>query len=197
MAERSSVGTQIRQYRKARQLTLQETARRCAISVSFLSQIERDQAKPSISTLHAIADALELSVAELFIERGDSEETAPVPSQQIQPTKVVRADQRRVIAYPGEGVRNEFLSPDPRTSIQMMMIVMPPHSSSGDVPFVHAGEECGVILQGQLETWVGEEKYILGPGDAIYHSSRLPHISRNAGPEDVVMVVAKTIPEPG
>ncbi len=76
----------------------------------------------------------------------------------------------------------------------MMWIVMPPGTDSGAEPFIHEGEECGIILQGQLETWVGDEKFILGPGDSIYHSSNLPHRNKNIGEDDVIMVFAKTPP---
>ncbi len=76
----------------------------------------------------------------------------------------------------------------------MMWVVMPPGTDSGDEPFTHEGEECGVILQGQLEAMVGDEKFILGPGDSIYHNSLIPHSSKNIGDSDVIMVVAKTPP---
>jgi transcriptional regulator with XRE-family HTH domain len=192
----ASIGNKIRQYRKAQQFTLEEFAEQCDISVSFLSQIERDLAQPSISTLYAIGDALHLSISEFFTDESTSNDPQPLP-EPIPPAKVVRADHRKVIVYPGAGIRNEFLSPDSHNHIQMMWIIMPPHSSSGDVPFVHEGEECGVILKGQLETLIADEKFILGPGDAIYHDSKLPHISRNNGDEKVVMVVAKTLPRSG
>lgn len=191
----ASIGNKIRQYRKAQQFTLEEIAKQCDISVSFLSQIERDQAQPSISTLYAIGDALDLPISEFFSNGNANDhplsQQSPDP---IPPAKVVRSDHRKVIVYPGAGIRNEFLSPDSHSSIQMMWIIMPPHSSSGDVPFVHEGEECGVIIKGQLETWIGEDKFILGPGDAIYHDSKLPHVSCNNSDQEVVMVVAKTMP---
>lgn len=193
MAETPPMGYKIRQYRKSRHLTLQEVAQKCGISIPFLSQIERNQARPSISTLHAIADALLVPVSDLFQNSTGS----PLPEHDPTPpgiTRVVRAADRRAIIYPGVGVRNEFLSPNSNSRIQMMWIVMPPQSSSGDIPFSHEGEECGIILQGNLETWIGDERFVLGPGDSIYHDSRLPHISKNLGTQEVIMVVAKTIP---
>jgi quercetin dioxygenase-like cupin family protein len=71
---------------------------------------------------------------------------------------------------------------------------MPPGTDSGDTPFVHEGEECGVVLQGKVETWIGTQRYVLEPGDAIYHLSSIPHRSRNVGDCDAIMVVAKTPP---
>jgi transcriptional regulator with XRE-family HTH domain len=188
-----SIGTQIRKSRKSMQLTLVELAEKCDISPSFLSQIERDQANPSVTTLYAIADTLSISMASFF-EGSDENNHLRQYSQTIQSAKAVKADRRKILIYPGSGIRNELLTPNLNGAIQMMWIVMPPGTDSGDEPFVHEGEECGVILQGQLETWIGDEKFILGPGDSIYHSSKIPHRSKNIGDSDVIMVVAKTPP---
>ncbi len=187
-----SLGSKIRQQRKMRKLTLAELAEICDISPSFLSQIERDQATPSIATLHTIANAFGLSLATFFKEPGQD-------NDHRQPTKtlaqVVRADRRKTLTYPGSGIRNELLSPDLRRDIQMMWVVIPLDADTGDEPLVHEGEECGVVLQGQVEVWVGdEEHYILGPGDAIYQKSTVPHRSRNVGDEEVIIVVAITPP---
>ena len=46
----------------------------------------------------------------------------------------------------------------------MMRVIIPPGAGTGDVPLVHEGEECGFVLQGQVEIWVGDETFILIPG---------------------------------
>ncbi|MBQ4323671.1 MAG: AMP-binding protein, partial [Clostridia bacterium] len=39
----------------------------------------------------------------------------------------------------------------------------------------HAGQECDLIIEGNLMVQVGEHKEILGPGDSIYFDSDTPH----------------------
>ena len=39
----------------------------------------------------------------------------------------------------------------------------------------HAGQECDLIIEGNLLVQVGEHKEILGPGDSIYFDSDTPH----------------------
>ncbi|MCP4356624.1 MAG: cupin domain-containing protein [Chloroflexi bacterium] len=187
-----SLGEKIRHYRKQNRLKLVELAEQCGISPSFLSQIERDQANPSVTTLYSLADGLHVSIAKFFTDA----EAANSVNQQVavNTAQVVPADRRKILIYPGTGIRNELLSPDLQRAIQMMRIVMPPGTDSGDTPFVHQGEECGIVLQGQLETLVGDERYVLGPGDTIYHDSTIPHRSRNIGDTDVIIIVAKTPP---
>ena len=186
-----SLGAKIREYRKSQQLTLTELANQCNISPSFLSQIERDQANPSVATLHTIAEVFGLSLASFFEEPAHKNDTVS-PSQNA--VKVVRADQRKTLIYPGSGIRNELLSPDLRRNIQMMRVIIPPGAGTGEIPLIHEGEECGFVLQGQVEIWVGNDTYILNPGDAIYQSSTIPHRSLNIGDIDVIIIVAITPP---
>ncbi len=188
-----SLGSKIRSQRKARGLTLAELAESCEISPSFLSQIERDQANPSVATLHTIANTFGLPLASFF-EAPNQQQNGQTQPKPETVAKVTRANRRKALLYPGSGIVNELLTPDLKGELQMMWVVIPPGADTGDEPLVHEGEECGLILQGEVEIWVGDEHYILGPGDAIYHKSTVPHRSRNIGEVDVIVVVAITPP---
>ncbi|MFN0063448.1 MAG: response regulator [Myxococcaceae bacterium] len=61
-----AIGRTIRDARKTQDLTLKQLARRTALSVSLLSQIERAESSASISSLYKIATALRLRMGELF-----------------------------------------------------------------------------------------------------------------------------------
>jgi two-component system OmpR family response regulator len=63
-----AIGESIRNLRKEKDLTLKQLARRTNLSVSLLSQIERAESSPSISSLYKIATALETRVQDLFGE---------------------------------------------------------------------------------------------------------------------------------
>lgn len=39
----------------------------------------------------------------------------------------------------------------------------------------HAGQECDIVVEGNLMVQVGEHKEVLGPGDSIYYNSDTPH----------------------
>jgi two-component system OmpR family response regulator len=60
------IGETIRNLRKERNLTLKQMARRTALSVSLLSQIERAESSASISSLYKIAVALDVRIGDLF-----------------------------------------------------------------------------------------------------------------------------------
>ncbi|MBR4868223.1 MAG: cupin domain-containing protein, partial [Clostridia bacterium] len=39
----------------------------------------------------------------------------------------------------------------------------------------HEGQECDIVLEGQIKVQIGEHSEILGPGDSIYYDSDTPH----------------------
>ena len=60
------MGERLRSARQARGLSLRVLADRLGVSPSLISQIETGRANPSVSTLYAIADELDVSLDELL-----------------------------------------------------------------------------------------------------------------------------------
>jgi len=60
------IGDTIRTLRKEKELTLKQMSRRTGLSISLLSQIERAESSPSISSLYKIAVALDSKIHDLF-----------------------------------------------------------------------------------------------------------------------------------
>src|SRR3954447_17002234 len=60
------VGERLRELRRFRRATLRTVAARSGLSESFLSQVERGRSSASIASLRRIADALGVSMADLF-----------------------------------------------------------------------------------------------------------------------------------
>jgi len=67
-------------------------------------------------------------------------------------------------------------------------------ADTGSAMLQHDSEEGGVILRGNLEVTVGDQRRVLGPGDAYYFDSRTPHRFRNFGDEECEVVSACTPP---
>ncbi len=58
----------------------------------------------------------------------------------------------------------------------------------------HPGEEGGVVVRGQIELTIGGETRVLGPGDAYYFTSAIPHRFRNLGSEPCEIISASSPP---
>ncbi len=51
-----------------------------------------------------------------------------------------------------------------------------PEAQQRDIELTtHAGQECDLVIEGQLMVQVGEHREVLGPGDSIYFDSDTPH----------------------
>jgi len=73
-------------------------------------------------------------------------------------------------------------------------LALQPSEGSGMDDPAHQGEEGGIVLIGRLEVTVGEERRILGPGDAYYFKSHRPHRFRCIGRIRCEVVSACTPP---
>ena len=170
MTTELQLGPRIRALRQARRLTLRDVAARSGVTESFLSQVEREVTSPSIASVQRIARALDLAIAELFVEE------APLG-------RVVRRGERRRIAYPGLGAVDEFLTRGTEGRLQVIYTTIQPGGGTGDEAYTHdSDEEVVVVLEGSLDLWVGAEHYRLETGDAVTHSSRVAHRNTNPGP---------------
>ena len=164
------LGARIRALRLASGLTLRRVAADASVTESFLSQVERGVAAPSIATVQRIARALGRSIAELFA----ADERAGI---------VVRARDRRRVVYQGLGAIDEFLTRATDGKLQVILSTIEPGGGTGDEAYTHdSDEEVVVVLEGALDLWVGPEHFCLEAGDAVTHSSRLPHRNTNPGP---------------
>ena len=176
------LGTRIRSLRQARHLTLRDVAQRAGVTESFLSQVERDVTSPSIATVHRIARALDLSIAQLF---ADEHTTG----------RVVRREARRRIAYPGLKAVDEFLTSNMAGRLQVILSTIEPGGGTGPEAYTHdSDEEVVVVLAGVLDLWVGDEHYVLREGDAITFPSRMPHWNANHGTTSVTVLFCLTPP---
>lgn len=181
----SFLGSEARDLRKARGLTLTQLSAATGLSVGYLSEVERGRAMPSVAALHRIARGLGVSIGWFF--RNDD------PERPEERDVVVRAGRRRKLSFES-GITDELLSPNLRGQIELLLSRFPPGSTSGAEPYSHRGEEAGVVIRGTIELWVGERHFILHEGDSFAFPSTTPHRYRNPGAEEAVVIWSITPP---
>lgn len=94
-AQINALGGFIRAQRQLAKLSLREMASMTSVSNAYLSQVERGLHQPSLKVLHSIADALQLSTAQLLKQAGwvsGVEDPAPEPVGGTE--EAIRADPR-------------------------------------------------------------------------------------------------------
>ena len=132
--------------------------------------------------MQRIARALDHTIAELFTD------DQPVG-------RVVRAEERRKVAYPGLGAVDEFLTRSPDGRLQVIHSTVEAGGGTGEEAYAHdSDEEVVIVLEGRLDVWVGTESYHLETGDAITYPSRVPHRNTNPGPGVTRLLFCMTPP---
>jgi transcriptional regulator with XRE-family HTH domain len=178
----AALGERLRRLRRARRRTLRAVADAAAVSESFLSQVERGVANPSISSLTRVATALGVSVHDLF---------APA---RADGSHVVRAGDGPPLEF-GEGARKWLLTPQPLQELEVCVCVYDVGGHSGAEPYVHGdAEELCVVLDGTVEHTVGGDLHRLAEGDAASYRSSQPHRTVNVGDTPARVLYALTPP---
>jgi transcriptional regulator with XRE-family HTH domain len=168
------IAFQINRERRLKSLRLKDVADAAGLSQSLVSKIEHNKVKPSLSTLHRIAKVLGTSISALLAAEDNVDKV------------VFRRGERPVVGKvqnmaEWEGIEAEIMVPHrEKQLLEGFVFLMEPGGHSGGV-LQHDGEECGYVLDGQLELTVGERSFVLGPGDSFFFPSDIPHTYRNPG----------------
>jgi len=198
------IGEKIKRRRLELNLTLEQLSEKTGLSKSFLSQIERDLAQPSVTSLKRIAHELAISVVYFFADNDINgnlwgyaryfESIAKGSSNYSKDIKVVRASRRKGITLPGCDVVYEILTPDLNRQLEVMYMRISEGETSGE-PMVDApGEKFGFVLNGTLEFSVGDEVYTLESGDSIVHPADVPHTWRGLKGKPIEVLWVQTPP---
>lgn len=175
------LGKKIRETRVSEGMNLSQLAEKISKTSSYLSQIERGLAEPSITSLREISRALNVP---MFYFLNDSKEHC----------QVVRRDDRRTLTLPHSHISYELISPDLNRQMEIVYFKMEPGASTCESPLPHDGEECSLVLEGKMEIQIGDEFFTLGKEDSIYYKASIPHKITSIGEQDLVFVSSITPP---
>jgi transcriptional regulator with XRE-family HTH domain len=184
LIDAKSFGEKVRALRMQRGLTLADLAQKTQRSISLLSQIENDNISPSFSSMQTIADALEVPLAQIISQE---------PSAEERDSYHIKESERKVLMTQGE-VQHQLLSRGLPLSFEFNVVEVPPGASTGDYLYSHEGEECGLLLEGELVVESGRQVHHLKPGDSITMKSSLPHKLSNPGKQKARAVWVNSVP---
>ena len=175
------LGLRIRTRRQELKLSLRDLAEHVGLTASFLSQIERDLASPSIDSLRKISDALDVPIFYFLVEPNGK-------------SPVVRRNHRIKLTRPDTNLTYELLIPDLSRKMEAVLVEREPGDEKIAEPMREYTEEFIYVLQGQLEIMLGEKEYVLGPGDSVYFEG--PMLQRLASRGDETLRFISVITPP-
>jgi len=166
-----TIGLNIRQARRKRELTLSDIARHTGLSKGLLSKIENFRTLPSLPVLAAIARSLNLKLENLVQGIG---------VEAITSGKFVGvADRLPFKREKSRGFHYAALIACALGSIGFESVVLTLEPGAKRKPVSTDGHEFVFVLKGEIMFRVGSEAIKLSAGDAFYFDGHLPHTPRN------------------
>jgi len=157
------VGARLKRLRTQRQMTLTTVATATGISKSTLSRLETGQRRPTLELLLALSNAYRVPLDDLVAapEQGD-------PRVQLKPGRVK-----------GRTVIPLTRQPD---GMQAWKIVIPTSKVTPE-PRAHDGYEWIYVLSGHMRFVLGDQDWVLGPGEVASFDTKVPHWFGSTGDE--------------
>ena len=181
--ENLEIGAKIRKYRTEKGFSLKALSEKVNITPSMLSQIEHDQANPSINTLKSISSALNVPLYQFFTTNSTHEDIV-----------VRKGSRKKILSSGNNSYEYELLTPDNTGAIEFVLQRFKPLSNSGDAVQSHEGEEVFYVLKGQLTLFLNKLEFVLNEGDSVRIPARTPHFWMNQTEEEVEVIFAITPP---
>jgi len=169
-----TIARSVREFRYAKNWSLDKLANVTGLSKSYLSQIENCDKTPTIPTLTKIAYALKVNVQALLGDESYGQEPVRL--------SIIKPKERQSIVRSGTAMGYEYESLTHKKSNRIMDgYILTAGFKLPSEPFVHEGQELVYMLEGSQEFIYDGHSYIVSEGDCLYFESNRPHMSRSLG----------------
>jgi transcriptional regulator with XRE-family HTH domain len=175
------VATSIKRERERAGLTLTELARRANVAKSTLSQLESGNGNPSVETLWALGNALDVPFSRLLDE----------PRQRV---RVLRAGEGPVtFAEHATYAATLLASSPPHARRDLYLITAQPGEPRRSAPHMPGTSEHVVLSRGRALVGPVEAPVELGPGDYICYPGDEQHLFEALAPDTAAVIVMEHI----
>jgi len=167
----------VRELRKKKGWTLEQLSAACGVSRSMLSQIERNQANPTLGVAYRIAQAFGMSLGSLV--------DAPNATPTID---VIRVDDRTYHYRSDQSCRIRTLSPlHLEKDVEFYEVLLRAGGSLKSAPHFGGTREFLTVQQGSVRLISGEDSAELHRGDSAHYPADVPHTIENIGKNDALL----------
>lgn len=174
----SLLPTRLKQARQAQGLSLEAVAKLSGVSRSMVSQIERGESSPTVSTLWNLTRALQVDFAGLLEDQ---------PGSQIE---VLRAQEVPTIENRGAGCTIRILSPpEDAGHHEVYELRFAEGGVLDSAPHARGTQENLTVIEGALTVVSGEAMDRLDTGETARYAADVPHSLRAEGLARAFLVV--------
>jgi len=173
------LGGRVKQLRTSRGWSLEALATASGVSRSMLSQIEREEANPTLAVTMRIAQAFAMPLGDL-LEMPDA--TTAV--------RVIRAQDRAYHYRSDKNCRIRTLSPlDLEKDVEFYEVVLQPGGALRSAAHFAGTREFLTLQDGQVRIESGQDAETLNPGDSASFRADVPHAIINVGKNQAAMLL--------
>ena len=171
----TAIGREVREFRKARNMTVADLAEATGLSVGMLSKIENGVTSPSLTTLQVLSTALSVPITSFlrrFEERREAMHVKAGEALEIERAGTRAGHQYNLLGHIGANNSGVVVEP--------YLITL---SEESDVfpTFQHEGIELLYVLEGEVGYRHGDQSFHLRPGDSLFFDADAPH-----GPDELI-----------
>ena len=171
------LGARVRELRTGRNWSLEALATASGVSRSMLSQIEREQANPTVAVTMRIAQAFSMSLGDLL----------QMPSATSAVT-VIRAQDRAYHYRSDKFCRIRTLSPlNLEKDVEFYELQLQPGGALRSAPHFEGTREFLTVQRGQVRVESAADVEDLAPGDSASYRVDVPHAIVNIGKGEAVL----------
>ncbi|ALT77104.1 MAG: XRE family transcriptional regulator [Burkholderiaceae bacterium] len=178
--EPPKVGATLQALRQAQGLSLDELSRRAGVSKSMLSQIERNQANPTVAVVWRLANALRVELTELL----GGERSAP-PAIETVPAHATPG-----MSSPDGLCQLRILGPiDLAGQFEWYELTVQPGGALESAAHQPGSREHLSVLKGHLVVSAGGASQTLSAGETARYAVDGPHAIRNSSKQPAVALL--------
>jgi len=171
------LGSRVKNLRAARGWSLEELATASGVSRSMLSQIEREQANPTLAVTLRIARAFGLTLGELL--------ELPGAASAIT---VIRSDDHTYHYRSDKDCRIRTLSPlNLEKDVEFYEVRLQPGGALRSSPHFEGTREFLTLQKGRLQIDSGADSEEINTGDSASYRADVPHALINTGRTEAVI----------
>ena len=177
------VGDRILRIREEKDLSLDEISKMTGFDVEFLSKIENKELQPQLGTVIKLSKALDSAFGRLV--SGVGEKLYSITRKNERRTisrSTSKKGQKQIYTY-------KSLAPDVKGRHMEAFLVLLEEDPEKEIS-LHEGEEFIFVLDGEVVLEIGEDQFILEPGDSAYYlSTTAHHIAAKKGKATILAVM--------
>ena len=171
------LATRIRELREVTGLSVEEMAQRTGLTVDEYIACESGTRNLSVAFLYRCTLSFGVDMGDLLEGR----------SPKLRSYDLTRKGEGQRIDA-GHGMIGYNLAADFRNRIALPLYMELKYHAGAESEVIeltsHVGQECDVVIRGQMKIRIGQHTEILNPGDTIYYDSSTPHGMIAVGGED-------------